>query len=346
MAANREWVFKSRPASSGFAPTDLELRDCAVPEAAEGELLVRLHLLSMDPTMRNAMAGSEAALRTEGSWYYSFMNWQPGSVVTWLVVAQVVESRADGFVKGDMVMGMAPLRELTAAPAKGLTKLQEGVPPTAAMSALGLTARTGYLGAKFTCEPKEGDVAFVSGAAGATGLIACQTLKNLGCRVVGSAGSDEKVELLRSLGIDSFNYKKESTLEGLRRLCPGGLNVAFDNVGGETLESILEMMNDGGRVTLSGAISQYDKHPEQRYGVRNLFHVVAKQLRVQGFVVTASFSEEQNADCTDTLLAWLGEGKIRDISTCVDGFERLPEGILNLFSGANTGKCLVRLPLQ
>mmetsp|Transcript_38182 Transcript_38182/g.119159 ORF Transcript_38182/g.119159 Transcript_38182/m.119159 type:complete len:355 (+) Transcript_38182:52-1116(+) len=345
-SSNREWVFKSRPGPSGFAATDFELRACAVPEVAAGELLLRLHLLSMDPTMRNAMAGPGSAKRTDGSKYYSFMNWEPSTVPNWRVVAQVVRSRAEGFAEGDMVSATAPWRELVVLPGSSVEKVPDGITPSAALSAIGMTARTGYLGAKFCGEPKDGDVAFVSGAAGATGLTACQTLKNLGCRVVGSAGTDEKVEVLKSMGIEGFNYKRESIFEGLQRLCPGGVNVAFDNVGGETLEAILEMMNDEGRVVLCGAISQYDKPLEQRYGVRNLFHVVAKRLKLQGFVVLWSFSDEQNADCKQTLQTWFREGKIKDLSTFVDGFENLPEGILSLFSGANTGKCLVRVPLS
>lgn len=343
---NNEWIFKSRPKATGFELSDFEMRACAVPELQEGELLVALHLLSMDPTMRNAMAGADAAARTDGSMYYNFMNWQPGAVVAWMAVAQVLESKAEGFERGDLVTGSLPWREVSAVPANTLQKLPEGLTPAAAMSATGMTARTGYLGAKFIGEPRVGDVAFVSTAAGATGLTACQTLRNLGCRVVGSAGSDEKVDLLKSMGFEAFNYKTEPVLEGLRRLCPDGLDVAFDNVGGMTLEAILEMMNDGGRVVVCGAISQYDTPPEQRYGVRNLFHVVAKQLKVQGFIVSFSFSEEQNADCTETLNKWFCDGKIKEVSTFVDGFANLPEGILSLFKGSNTGKCLVRIPLQ
>merc|ERR1719480_774698 len=124
---------------------------------------------------------------------------------------------------------------------------------------MGNTPLTGYLAAKHIGEPKAGEIAFVSGAAGATGLVACQTFKNHGCRVLGSAGADDKVALLASLGVEAFNYKKETILHGLRRLAPGGVNICFDNVGGETLEAALEMMNDRGRVLLCGAISQYDK---------------------------------------------------------------------------------------
>lgn len=343
-AANREWIFVKRPSDSGMSESDFELRHCAVPAVGDGELLLSTHLISIDPTMRNAMSGNEVAERTEGSAYYDFMNWQPGSVVTWGVIGRVEESKASGFMVGDMVSTFAPLRELTVANAQACQKLPNGVAPTAVMSAMGGTAMTAYISAKYIGEPKAGDVAFVSGAAGATGLVACQTLQILGCRVVGSAGTDEKVALLESLGVSAFNYKKESTLEGLRRLCPNGLNIFYDNVGGQTLEQAIEMMNDFGRVVMCGAISQYDMKPSERYGVKNLFHVIAKQLKLQGFVVS-SFSPEQHAECIATMGEWLKAGKLKDRHTALEGFDKFPAGIRGLFTGANTGKMLIRVPL-
>jgi len=294
--------------------------------------------------MRNAMAGSEAAERTEGSAYYDFMNWQPGNVITWMLLGRVMESKAPGFKAGDMVTTSAPIREIIGAKAADCQKVPDGVPPTAAMSTLGITAITGFCSAKYIGEPKEKDVAFVSGAAGATGLVACQTLQNFGCRVVGSAGTDEKVALLKSIGVEAFNYRKESTLEGLRRLCPEGLNIFYDNVGGETFEQALEMMNDFGRVVMCGAISQYDKKPSERYGVKNLFHVIAKQLKLQGFV-SSVFTPEQIGDCLATIGEWIKAGKLQDHHTALDGFDKFPAGLQGLFTGINTGKMLVRVPL-
>jgi len=343
-STNREWVLHKRPNASGFSESDFDLRNCSIPVLGDGELLLRTHLISVDPTMRNAMGGSEVAERTEGSAYYDFMNWQPGSVIVWQLIGRVEESRAPGFNVGDLISGFAPLRELTVVKAGACQKLPEGVPATAMMSVMGMTSVTAYCSAKHIGEPKSGDVAFVSGAAGATGLVACQTLKNLGCRVLGSAGSDEKVALLRELGIDAFNYKNESTLQGLRRLSPDGLSIFFDNVGGETLEQALEMMNDFGRVVMCGAISQYDKPPSERYGVKNLFHVVAKQLKLQGFIVS-SFTPEQQQECIATMGEWLRTGKLQDRHTAVEGFEKFPSAIRGLFTGMNTGKMLVRIPL-
>ena len=367
-----EWAAICRPGPDGFQPSDLELRECPLPECGDGEawakggqllswriadslcsrslctvlqVLLATHLMSMDPTMRNAMAGGEAAGRTEGSAYYKMMNWEPGSVITWRIAGLVLESKVDGFSKGEIVFAQAPWREINAVNAGALQKMPEGVSPSAAFSCLALTAVTGYLGVKHVMRPNPGDVAYVSGAAGATGLIACHTLKQMGCRVIGSAGSAEKVKYLESLGFEAFNYHEEKVLNALKRLAPAGLNACFDNVGGETLEAVLEMMNDTGSVTLCGAISQYDTKPEQRYGVRNLFQVVAKRLRIEGFI-QGFFPREVHAEAAETLSSWLRAGKISDCSSFVDGFENLPDGILGLFSGRNTGKMLVRVPLE
>lgn len=309
----------------------------------ENEVLCAMHLISLDPTIRNAMAGAEAADRTSGSAYYSMMNWTPGAVISWIVVARVLESKHPDYAVGDMVTGFAPLRKFfTLVPVPGMhSKLPSGVAPTAFLSTMGATAMTGYMGAKHIGEPKEGEVAFVSGAAGATGLIACQTFKKMGCRVLGSAGTDEKVAMLKDLGVEAFNYKQEATLEALKRLCPDGFDVAFDNVGGETLEAMLEMINDKGRVALCGAISQYDTPPEKKYGIKNLFHVIAKQVRIQGFLVFA-FTPEQTAECLETLGQWVQEGTLKDTSTVVEGFEKFPEALMGLFAGQNTGKMMVR----
>lgn len=343
---NQEWIFKSRPGKAGMSTSLFEMRPCATPSIGEGEALFAVHLISLDPTIRNAMAGDEAAVRTEGSAYYAMMNWVPGQVISWIVVAQVVESRASGFAKGELVLGMAPLQRFFAATPtpQQFTKLPPGIAPTAMMASLGATAMTGYLGAKYTGQPKAGETVFVSGAAGATGLIACQTFKALGCTVFGSAGTDAKVALLQSLGVDSFNYKKESYLAGLKRLCPKGIDVAFDNVGGDCLEAMLEMVNEHGRIVLCGAISQYDTSPDAKHGVKNLFHAIAKQVRLEGFLVFG-FTPEQQQDCQTTLAKWMQEGAIKDTSTVVEGFQKFPDALMGLFAGENIGKMMVREPL-
>jgi len=346
MAGNHQWVFKSRPGASGMSASLFEMRPCAMPTAKDGEVVLALHLISLDPTMRNAMAGAEAAIRTEGASYYEFMNWTPGEVISWSVIAQVVESKSSDFAAGDMVTGSGPLARFFAVTPQPqqFTKLPPGVAPTAMLSSFGGPAMTGYLGAKYRGCPKEGETVFVSGAAGATGLVACQTFQALGCKVFGSAGSDDKVSLLRTLGVESFNYKNESYLAGIQRLCPKGFDVAYDNVGGDCLEAMLEMINEYGRVVLCGAISQYDLAPDKKYGVKNLFHAIAKQVRLEGFIVWG-FTPEQLQDCQETLAKWTQDGTIKDTSTIVEGFDQFPRALMGLFAGENTGKMMVREPL-
>lgn len=313
-----------------------------MPTLGDGEVLFAVHIISLDPTMRNAMAGDEAAERTEGSSYYTMMNWTPGQVINWYAVAQVVESKSADFDVGDMVMGMAPLRKFFTTPTtQQFKKLPPGIPPETIMASMGVTAMTGYLGAKYTGCPKAGETVFVSGAAGATGLVACQTFKALGCNVFGSAGTDQKVSLLQSLGIQAFNYKNETYLSGMRRLCPQGFDVAFDNVGGECLEAMLEMVNEFGRIVLCGAISQYDTPPEQKHGIRNLFHAIAKQVHIKGILVYG-FTAEQQEDCQNTLTQWMQDGTVQDTSTIIEGFDEFPDALMGLFAGKNTGKMMVR----
>eukprot|EP00656_Telonema_subtile_P007634 TRINITY_DN13584_c0_g1_i1.p1 TRINITY_DN13584_c0_g1~~TRINITY_DN13584_c0_g1_i1.p1 ORF type:complete len:360 (-),score=84.38 TRINITY_DN13584_c0_g1_i1:220-1299(-) len=341
---NREWLFKQRPGPDGFNPdTDFELTPCELPSCGDGQLVVAPYLVSVDPTLYNAMRGSDSASRTEGSAYYDFMNWATGAVPSWFMIAQVLESKADGFEPGQLVEGMAPWREVSAVDAAGWAPVT--AQPEAQLSVLGLTGKTAYLGVKHIIRPSEGNTAYVSGAAGSTGLAACQTLLNLGCTVIGSAGSDEKVALLESVGVKGFNYKNESVLEGLQRLAPNGIDCAYDNVGGETLEAILEMVNEGGSVALCGAISQYDAHHSEKYGIKNTFHLIAKRVRLEGFLVN-QFGGEQQKECAETLAAWVGQGKLTPQYTLVEGFENLiVGGLVGLLKGTNMGKLLVKMEL-
>ncbi len=276
------------------------------------------------------------------------MDWPVGSTPTWSMVAVVMDPNgcAD-FRTGDLVHTVAPWRRQNAISSRAVRKLDAAVPPEAYLGTLGGTGNAGYLPVVHIGQPKHGEVAFVSASAGATGLVAAQTLKLLGCSlVVGSAGSNDKVALLESLGIRAFNYKTEDTLAALQRLCPEGVDIYFDNVGGPTLESALEVMNDFGRIIACGQISQYDVPPERRYGVRNLFHVVAKRLTFRGYVTDPrSFTPEQFAEANSTLGSWLSSGELVDHSTVIDGFDSIPTAILGLFSGVNTGKMLVRAEL-
>jgi NADPH-dependent curcumin reductase CurA len=305
MSVNKEWIFVQRPVDA-MSLSNFDLRECAMPAPKDGELLIQTHLMSIDPTMRNAMAGPStvAAAEQKGVVYYDIMvrhfttfltwlictfsawltftqNWKLGEVISWTGVGIVVESKAEGFKAGDLVSCSAPWRIYNTLKAKTVQRLDSSIPPESHLGMLGGTGLAAYLPIKAFGRAKEGETAFVSGCAGATGSCAAQILLQLGLTVIGSAGTQEKVEMLTSLGVKAFNYKKESTLQALQRLAPEGIDIYFDNVGGETLEDALEVMNDLGRIIACGSISQYDTKPGSKYGIKNLFHIVAKRITFQ-----------------------------------------------------------------
>lgn len=347
--ANQECIFLSRPGPDGAKTSDFEIRNCDVPAVGVGEVLVQVQFFSCDPAMRTYMAGDGNNLsKQEGIRYYQYAAaWQPGMPPAGSAVGTVVSSRDPKFPVGSMVEGQMPWRKVSSVRSRFLRVLDKSIAPEQHISVLGGTGMAAYLPIAHIGQPKEGDVAFVSAAAGATGSTAVQILRNLGCTVVGSAGSDEKVQTLERLGVSAFNYNKEKTLDALKRLCPKGLDIYFDNVGGETLEAALEVMKDFGRIIVCGAISQYDLPPEKRYGIRNLFHITAKRITMRGFVTDpVSFTPEQFDEGRKTLAGWLKEGKLTSEFTVRDGFDQLPSALLGLLTGKNTGKMMVRVQHQ
>jgi len=190
--------------------------------------------------------------------------------------------------------------------------------------------------------PPAGEVAFVSGAAGAVGSTAGQILKNLGLKVFGSAGTDDKVKLVKDLGFDDcFNYNTSDLDKELARVAPEGIDIFFDNVGGQTMEILLNHMRKRGRVICCGAISQYDKAgAEERYGVKNLFNIIAKSLKVQGFIVFDYVSEWPEG--TAQLVGMVKDGKLKVVETIKEGFEHIPTSLLGLLTGANQGKMVIK----
>lgn len=319
-----------------------------MPTVKNGQVLISTYLFSVDPTMRNAMAGPSEVASTlqKGVPYYDMMNWQLGQPPTGSLIGVVVESKSPSLQKGDLVQLRNEWKLFLAVGAAAAQKLDTSITPENHLGMLGGTGLAAYLPIKHFAQPKPGEVAFVSGAAGATGLAAVQILKLMGCEVIGSAGDSSKVKMLERLGVRAFNYKTEKPLTGLQRLAPKGVDIYFDNVGGEMLEAALEVMKDLGRVLACGTISQYDTRPEQKYGVKNLFHIVAKRIRFQGYITMpgAQFTPEDFVEASSTLTSWLKEGQIVDEHTVMDGFENLPHAMFGLFSGKNTGKMMVRVP--
>lgn len=324
---SREIVLAARPQGVP-QESDFELRDVADDaELADGEVLVRNVFVSVDPYMRGRMSG----IRTYVGPY------EVGGPIDGGAVGRVVASKFEGLSEGDWVSSMLGWRETGVVEGERLRKLDPSLaPPSTALGVLGMTGFTAWVGLVEIAQVQEGETIYVSGAAGAVGSAAVQIAKLKGLRVIGSAGSDEKVEWLRSLGVEAFNYRKTPAKEALA----DGIDVYFDNVGGEQLEAALTALRPFGRVAACGAISRYnDQQPEP--GPRNLGFVVTKRLRLQGFIVsdrTASFG-----DFLREVGPWVAEGKIECRETMIDGIENVPAAFAGLFHGHNTGKMLVRV---
>jgi NADPH-dependent curcumin reductase CurA len=307
--------------------SDFELREAADASPGEGEVLVRNVFVSVDPYMRSRMTG----VRTYVGPY------EVGGPIDGAAVGRVVDSRHDGFAEGDWVLSRLGWCEQGVASGDGLRKLDASLaPPSTALGVLGMPGLTAWVGLVDIGQIKEGETIYVSGAAGAVGSTAAQIAKLKGLRVIGSAGSPEKVEWLRSLGVEAFNYREQPSKEALA----DGVDVCFDNVGGAQLEAALNALRPFGRVIACGAISRYnDERPEP--GPRNLQFVVTKRLRVQGFIVSDHY------DRFPAFIAeagpWVAAGRLQYRETVLDGIENVPAAFAGLFRGDNTGKMLVRV---
>lgn len=330
---SREIHLKRRPVGIP-SERDFELAEVAIPEPAAGQVLVRNLYLSVDPYMRGRM-------RDGSSYIGSFAIGQP---LEGGCAGQVVQSNGGTFQAGDYVLGFKGWREYYVSDGSELTRIDPELAPVQSyLGIMGMPGMTAYVGLLDIGQPKEGETVFVSAAAGAVGSVACQIAKIKGCRVVGSAGSDEKVRWLQDeAGIDTaFNYKDVPDLAAeLARLCPDGIDVDFENVGGAHLEAALDRMNQFGRVVLCGMISQYNA-TEPRSGPGNLFLAITRRLKLQGFIV--SDHPDRRSQFQTDMSRWIAEGRIRWKETVLDGIENTPKAFIGLFHGDNFGKMLVRV---
>lgn len=329
---NRQLILKARPKGL-LAPGDLQLSEAPVPELRDGQALARVKYLSIDPTMRVWMARD------------SYLPAAPlGEVMRAFGLAEIVESRCKEFKKGDKVAGLTGLQDYAVVEPNQKHGFQK-VPPipflsdTAFLGVLGVNGLTAFFGMEIGA-PKKGETLVVSAAAGATGSIAGQIGKIRGCRVVGIAGTDEKCKWITGeLGFDAaVNYKHADWKEKLAAATPNGIDIDFENVGGEVMQAVLERMNLFGRVVLCGLISGYTKDDP---GLASFANVLVRRLRVQGFIVLDYASRFMEA--ATQLGQWKMFGKIKDREMVVEGLERTPEAINMLFTGANTGKLIVKV---
>jgi NADPH-dependent curcumin reductase CurA len=325
-------------------PSDFRVVEVEVAQPGPGEVLVRNTWTSVDAALR-------LRLRAKGpeGYFAAFPLEAPMDGI--FTVGEIVESRADGFEPGDTVWHAAGWRDYAVveagAPALGgvatLTKLDLAVaPPQAYLGVLGGNGLTAYAGLFRIAGLRDGDVVWVSAAAGAVGSLVAQMAKIRGHRVIGSAGSDEKVAyLLGELGLDAaFNYKSRPLPELLREAAPDGIDVYFDNVGGGHLEAALGALRNEGRVAICGTISEYDAD-DPPPGPSNLFMAVAKNLTIRGF--RGSSNVDLLPEMTREVGTWLRDGRLRYRETIVDGLERAPEALAGLMRGDNTGKTLVKI---
>jgi NADPH-dependent curcumin reductase CurA len=331
---NREIHLRSRPHG---APTtdDFELVEAPVPEPGDGQVLVRNEFLSVDPYMRGRMNDVKSYAPP----------FALGQVMDGGAVGQVVASRSAQISEGAHVVHRLGWREWAVGDADGFQPIEvaDGESLSAHLGALGMPGLTAYAGLVEVAPLAQGEAVFVSGAAGAVGSMAGQIARQRGAsRVVGSAGSAEKVAyLLDELGFDAaFNYKDGPVGEQLREAAPDGIDVYFDNVGGDHLEAALVAARPFGRIALCGAISLYNA-TEPQPGPRNLTLAIGKQLTLRGYLVGAHLHLRD--EFLRDVRAWLASGQVRFPETVIDGIEHMPEAFIGMLGGQNLGKMLVRV---
>ena len=308
------------------------LEDAPVPEPKEGEVLLRSLYVSLDAANRAWMQGATYRAAVE-----------PGSVMAGGALGEVVASRHPQFKPGELASGDLGWQEYSAVPGKALLKETRVEPLSHLQSVYGITGLTAYFGLLEVGRPKTGETLVVSAAAGAVGNVVGQIGKILGCRVVGVAGGDAKCHwLTETLGFDAaVDYKAGPMYKSLKAACPQGIDVYFDNVGGDVFEAALFQMNARGRIACCGAVSGYDSAPPP-HGPRGVpGMIVVKRLTVRGFIVMDFFA--RRAAALAQLQAWVRDGKIRVVEDVIDGFENLPQALVGLLHGENRGKRMVKV---
>ncbi len=329
---NRQVQLVSRPKGLP-SPENFKLHETAIPELKDGEVLVQSLYLSVDPYMRGRIGGRPSS-------HPPFPIDAPANGDG---VGRVVDSKHPEFQPGDAVCGYLDWADYSTLSGESLRKFNpEEISWTAALSVIGMPALTGYFGLLDIGIPQAGETLVISGAAGAVGMIVGQIAKIKGCRVVGITGSDSKVQyLLEELKFDgAINYKSSHWLEALEQLCPAGIDLYFDNVGGVITDEIFKRINRHARIMLCGQISSYNlEQPD--LGPRNFRHLIVKSALAQGFLVFDY--KERFPEGRKQLQKWFSEGKIKACETIVKGLENIPHAFLGLFSGDNLGKQLVQV---
>jgi NADPH-dependent curcumin reductase CurA len=317
-------------------PSDWNYTEEPVRDPGAGEVLVKVLYLSLDPAMRGWMNEGRSYIAPVGI----------GEVMRAGGAGRVIASGNPAFAVGDHVTGVLGAQEyalIGAEAAKGLIKVDpKMVPLPVYLGALGVTGLTAYFGLLEVGQAKAGETVVISGAAGATGLVAGQIAKIKGCRAVGIAGGADKCNyIVKELGFDAaIDYKKENVIEALRQHCPKGINVYFDNVGGEILDAALANLARGARVVICGAISQYNSTTGIK-GPSNYLSLLVNAARMEGFVVFNY--QARYGEAAREMAGWMMAGKLKSKEDIVEGFKTFPDTLLKLFRGENLGKLMIKL---
>ncbi|WP_249676703.1 NADP-dependent oxidoreductase [Pseudomonas abieticivorans] len=332
MTTNRQFLLARRPTGAATRD-DFTYQEQPLADLAEGQVRVKNQYLSLDPAMRGWMNEGKSYIAPVGL----------GQVMRALGVGEVVESRHPGFAKGDFVNGALGVQDYFQGEPGGFYKVDPKVAPLPLyLSALGMTGMTAYFALLDTGAPKAGDTVVISGAAGAVGSIAGQIAKVKGCRVVGIAGGKDKCQfLMDELGFDGvIDYKNEDVVAGLKRECPKGVDVYFDNVGGDILDAVLSRLALRARVVICGAISQYNNKTAIK-GPANYLSLLVNRARMEGFVVIDHAANFASAGAE--MAGWLAKGQVKSKEHIVEGLQTFPETLMKLFSGENFGKLILKV---
>ena len=328
---NRQILLAETPKGK-LGPEHFRLAEAAMPAPAEGEVLLRVRYISLDAANRAWMQGATYRSAVEA-----------GGVMAGAALAEIVESKSAAFRAGDLVFADTGWQDYAALPAKQLVKLPRLEPMTHLLSVYGIAGLTAYFGLLRAGRPTPGETVVVSAAAGSVGSLVGQIAKIRGCRAVGIAGGKAKCAWLTGeLGFDAaVDYKGGALFKSLKEAAPQGIDVYFDNVGGDVFETCLFQMNVNGRIACCGAVSQYDGAPAPHgpRGVPGL--IVVKRLTLQGFIVMDYYAEREQA--LADLAAWVAAGKLKVQEDIIDGLENTPRALIGLLAGDNRGKRMVRV---
>jgi len=310
---------------------DFEYVTAPVAEPGEGEVLVKILYISLDPAMRGWMNEGKSYIPPVGI----------GEVMRAGAVGRVIKSRDPAIAVGDHVVGVLGVQEYAVAKGRGVTKVDPRLAPLPVyLGTLGMPGMTAYFGLLEVGRPKEGDTVVVSGAAGAVGQVVGQIAKIKGCRVVGIAGGSEKCAYLHSLGFDAaIDYKHEDVKTALKQHCPKGVDVYFDNVGGEILDAVLTQLAMHARIVICGAISQYNE--AKVTGPSNYMSLLVNRASMTGMVVFDYAS--RYGEAAREMGGWLAAGRLKTREDIVDGLETFPDTLLKLFKGENIGKLVLKV---